>query len=62
MQMQERKRKPGGGRKPSATGYVKKNINISPEANAILETLPFGQSTVFVSAAIIEFANAKNNG
>ena len=58
----KRKRKPGGGRKPSATGYVKKNINITPEANAILETLTFGQTTVFVSAAIIEFANNDNNG
>ena len=57
-----RKRKPGGGRKPSANGYVKKNINITPEANAILETLPFGQTTVFVSEAIIEFANNDNNG
>ena len=57
-----RKRKPGGGRKPSATGYVKENINITPEANAILEKLPFGQTTVFVSAAIIEFANNDNNG
>lgn len=58
----QRKRKPGGGRKPSATGYIKKNINITPEANAILDALPFGQTTVFVSAAIIEFANNDNNG
>ena len=57
----KRKRKPGGWRKPSATGYVKKNINITPEANAILEKLPFGQTTLSVSAVIIEFANKNNN-
>lgn len=56
---QQRKRKPGGGRKPSVNGYVKKNINITPEANTILDDLPFGQITIFVSNAIIEYQ--KNN-
>lgn len=57
----KRKRKPGGGRKPSAIGYVKKNINITPEANEIIDKLPFGECTKFVSEAIIQFANQKNN-
>jgi len=57
----KRKRKPGGGRKPSATGYVKKNINITLEANAILEALSFRAYNLSVSAAIIEFANKNNN-
>lgn len=45
----------GAGRKQK--GYIKKNLNLSPEAVAILETLPFGTAGEFVSNAIIEKAS-----
>jgi len=38
-------------------GYVKKNLNLSHEAVAILETLPFGQAGEFVSRAIISYSS-----
>lgn len=43
---------PGAGRPKK--DYVKRNFNISPEAAAILEKLPFGKAGEFVSEAIIE--------
>jgi len=51
----ERIRKPGAGRKKSVTGYVKSNINITPDAAKILASLPFGEKSKFVSEAIINY-------
>lgn len=43
---------PGAGRPKK--GYIKRNLNLSPEAVAVLDTLPFGEAGKFVSQAILE--------
>lgn len=50
---------PGAGRPKK--NYVKKNLNLSPEAAKVLESLPFGQAGEFVSKAIISLSLEPNS-